>query len=145
MYLTDHFDMDELEHTDHEVSNECPQHLAGNALRQAQLLEDARVLVGPLQVSSWYRSNELNKLVGGEPTSYHLDALATDVVPRGNIFSAFKTLVASGLEYDKIIYEKRSSEWIHIQSAHQDAVPRKIALVATPGSDGNMHYELFAS
>ena len=101
-----------------------------------------RQFVGQLRVNSWYRSRQVNNAVGGEQTSYHLDALATDVVPKGDVLNAFKMLVASDLDYDKIIYEKRRSEWIHIQSPQPGRSPRKLAYIAHPNGN-KMEYEQY--
>lgn len=133
--ISEHFSYEEVTTTSTGIPNELPASLQENADRQARLLEDCRVLVGPLHVNSWYRCSAVNKAVGGEKTSYHQDALATDVVPNGDVFKAFKMLVASGIEYDKIIYEKRKSEWIHIQSHQPGREPRKQAYTAHP--EGN--------
>ena len=143
MELSSHFSHDELVHTDTSLPNECPDSLAANALTQAELLEDCRVLVGPLHVSSWFRSTAVNTAVGGEPTSYHLLALATDVVPNGDASSAFRMLVASGIQYDKIILEKRKSYWLHIQSPKPGEKPRHQAFTSHVGANSRMEYEPF--
>lgn len=46
----------------------------------SRVLEPARLELGkPIYVSSGYRSESLNRLVGGVPTSYHLYGRAADV------------------------------------------------------------------
>lgn len=146
MNLTEHFSIDELQaHTgEPDLDNICPDTLASNALRQSELLEECRVLVGPLHVNSWFRSPQVNDAVGGEEKSYHLLALATDVVPNGSTLSAFKTLVASGIQYDKIILEQRKSLWIHIQSPIDGFKPRRLAYTSKPNEDGKMVYTPYA-
>ena len=142
MNISDNFTWDEVVHTETGIENPIPESLKDNAIRQASLLEDCRVFVGQLRVNSWYRSRQVNNAVGGEQTSYHLDALATDVVPKGDVLNAFKMLVASDLDYDKIIYEKRRSEWIHIQSPQPGRSPRKLAYIAHPNGN-KMEYEQY--
>ena len=148
MNLSEHFSISEAEHTDHDIPNALPESLVNNATHLAQdILEPLRVLLGPLKVSSWYRCPALNTAVNGEANSYHLDALAADVVPNGDCFSAFKmalTLMAE-LPIDKIIYEHRNSDWLHIQAAQPGRVPRKQALIArpNPGASHGMVYELY--
>lgn len=142
MNISDNFTWDEVQHTDTGLDNNIPEALKPNAEKQAALLEECRVFVGPLRVNSWYRCSAVNKAVGGEKTSYHQDALATDVVPKGDVFKAFKMLVASDLPYDKIIYEKRNSQWVHIQSPQPGRAPRKQAYTAHPDG-GRMVYEPF--
>ena len=142
MNISDNFTWEEVQHTDTGLDNNIPDALKDNAKRQAELLEQCRVFVGPLHVNSWYRCSAVNKAVGGEKTSYHQDALATDVVPKGDVFNAFKMLVASDLPYDKIIFEHRHSDWLHIQAHQPGREPRKQAFTAHP--DGNrMVYEVF--
>ena len=138
--ISEHFSSEERDHTETGLPNECPPDLASNVTRQAELLEDCRVLVGPLHVNSWYRSPSVNHAVGGEANSYHLLGLATDVVPNGSVLSAFKTIVASDLGYDKIILEQRNSMWIHIQSSMDNSRPRKLAYTAKPNESGKMIY-----
>lgn len=145
MSLSDHFSEAELiTHTGEPIlDNDCPDSLAGNAIQQAEMLEECRVLVGPMSVHSWYRSPAVNTAVRGEPTSYHLLALATDFVVNGSVFSAFKTIVASDIQYDKIIFEHRNSDWIHIQSAKPGGVPRRQAMTSHLGPNDRMVYEVF--
>lgn len=141
--ISDHFSKAEVEHTDRDIHNEIPQDLAANAIRLAEtVLEPLRIHLGPLSVSSWYRSPELNAAVGGEKTSYHLEALACDIVPNGSIVDKFKMAVAlmDELPIDKIILEKRKSMWIHIQTNRDGATPRRLAMTATMGPDGRMKY-----
>ena len=144
MNITDNFTWEDVTETNTGIENNLPDALRDNAQRQAELLESCRVFVGPLRVNSWYRSSAVNKAVGGEKTSYHQDALATDVVPHGDVFKAFKMLVAAGLDYDKIIYEKRNSEWIHIQSPQPHREPRRQAFTAHKDGAG-MVYEAYVS
>jgi hypothetical protein len=143
MELSTHFSFEELNHTDTGLPNECPDSLSANALTQAELLEECRVLVGPLHINSWFRNTEVNDAVGGEHDSYHLLALATDVVPNGDITNAFKMLVASGIQYDKIILEKRKSYWLHIQSPKPGEKPRHQAFTSHVGANSRMEYEPF--
>ena len=142
MELTRHFSITELNTHPGEphLVNECPDSLSANALTQAELLEECRVLVGPLHINSWFRNTEVNDAVGGEHDSYHLLALATDVVPNGDITNAFKMLVASGIQYDKIILEKRHSSWIHLQSAKPGEKPRRQAFTSHVGDNQRMIY-----
>lgn len=79
-------------------------------------------------ITSAYRNDELNKAVGGKPTSFHKYGLAVDFVsgdkhiPLKEIFEWVK----DNVEYDKLLLEGGS--WIHMQIARQDSHPRKIAL-----------------
>lgn len=142
--LSPHFSEDELNHTDHAIVNVCPPELMANARRLAGVvLEPLRSMVGPLRVNSWYRGIALNKAVGGEASSAHLEGRAADVVPNGNVFNAFKMLVASDIPYDKIIFEHHNSDWIHIQIRGGGLAPRRLAFTAKPNAKGKMVYEAY--
>ena len=143
--LTTHFSEDELNHTDHAIVNVCPPDLIHNARRLAEdVLEPLRSLVGPLRVNSWYRGVALNKAVGGEPTSAHLEGRAADVVPvGGDINVAFRLLVTSKIPYDKAILERRGTAWwIHVQVAKDGSKPRLQAYTSHP-VNGRMIYEAY--
>lgn len=141
MMPSDHFSWDEVTHTDRDIINELPPKYAHYAIRLAEeVLEPWRVLVGPLKVNSWFRCPALNKAVGGETFSAHLEARAADVVPRGNIENAFKMLLASDIPFDKAILEHRNSDWIHVQINADGLKPRRMALEANL-VNGRMEYK----
>jgi hypothetical protein len=142
--ISEHISLEDVNHTDHAIVNECPPEYAGNAIRLANdVLEPLWVLLGPLKFNSWFRCGALNSLVGGEKPSYHLEALAADVVPTGDVFSKFKMALTMlhELPIDKIIFEKRRSQWIHIQTNRDGNKPRHLAFTAEPGPDGKMIYK----
>ena len=121
--ISEHFSLDEVVHTDTGIENEIPEGLLPNAVRLAEtVLEPWRILVGPLHINSWFRSRSVNKAVGGEMFSAHLEARAADCVPRGNIVSAFKMLISSDIPFDKAILE--DNRWIHVQIGPEGQEPR---------------------
>ena len=71
--LTDNFTLDEF-------VNHLPE---GNIVKLdmdlTNKLEELRKVVGPIKVTSGYRTKEFNKKVGGSKNSYHLDGLAADI------------------------------------------------------------------
>ena len=141
--ISDHFSLEEVQHTDTGLPNEMPQELAKNAIRLAEdVLEPWRVLVGPLHINSWFRSKPVNKAVGGEVFSAHMEARAADCVPNGDITAAFKMLLASDIPFDKAILEHHNSSWIHVQINVDGQAPRKQALVGTP-EGSRMVYRAF--
>ena len=87
-----------------------------------QLLDPLREAFGrPIIVTSGYRCPELNKAVGGSPTSAHLQGYAADLVPKdGNVqlFLEFTYwwLLREGKPYDQIIAETNSkgAKWVHL-------------------------------
>lgn len=87
-----------------------------------RLLDPIREAFGrPIIVTSGYRCPELNKAVGGSPTSAHLQGYAADLVPKdGNVqrFLEFTYwwLLREGKPYDQLIAETNSkgARWVHI-------------------------------
>ena len=125
----DEFDLEVVQHTDHEIVNTIPDELIPYAQRLfAEVLVPWQILVGPVHINSWFRSPELNKLVKGEAKSAHLEARAADCVPRGNIEAALKMLIASDIPFDKAIYETHKSSWIHVQINEDPSIARRQVL-----------------
>lgn len=74
-----------------------------------------------LNVTSGYRSPQLNRAVGGSPTSAHCLGLAVDLVPANGELSRFKSFCRTWLadrDFDQLISENEDSEgsprWIHL-------------------------------
>ena len=73
----------------------------------------------PIIISSGYRCEKLNKLVGGVNTSNHLYGHAFDLVPQNkNIKGLYDTiqqfLKETNLPFDELIYENSgNSKWVH--------------------------------
>lgn len=87
-----------------------------------RLLDPLREAFGrPIIVTSGYRCPELNKAVGGSPTSAHLQGYAADLVPKdGNVqrFLEFTYwwLLREGKPYDQLIAEtsSKAAKWVHL-------------------------------
>lgn len=82
-----------------------------------KVLEPLRSHIGgPIKVSSGYRSDALNSLIGGAKSSQHKTGQAADVDLRDKSAEAFKWIMAN-LDYDQIIWEFGNDEqpdWIHV-------------------------------
>lgn len=85
-----------------------------------EALDDLREFYGkPIRITSGYRCTELNKLVGGSPTSTHVIGYAADLQPVGDTFENFKASVlewldTSGVGFDQCIIERnRNTQWVH--------------------------------
>ncbi|MCM1356621.1 MAG: D-Ala-D-Ala carboxypeptidase family metallohydrolase [Staphylococcus sp.] len=84
--LTDHFNLDEFLASPTAVKNNLTlspnQNIYNNLLNLcSKVLEPARLKIGgPIIVTSGYRSQALNRLVGGASNSYHLYGRAADIV-----------------------------------------------------------------
>lgn len=80
------------------------------------VLDPAREeLGGPIKVTSGYRSADVNKAVGGSPTSQHTKGQAADLVCSDNrkLFDIIRHLP----EYDQLIFEfgdDTAPAWVHV-------------------------------
>jgi zinc D-Ala-D-Ala carboxypeptidase len=139
--LTEHFTVEELIHTDTGLPNDPPMAVAGNLLRLAEVLEQVRKLVGPIRINSGYRSDAVNRAVGGVSTSAHLYGRAADLFPLAVSPAVLFDLVRiSPIPFDQLIYEKHKSDWVHIGIAAQGEEPRFEVLTARPDDHGRMVY-----
>lgn len=100
-----------------EIDNEPTEDIKKNLINLVEnVLDPLREAYGhPIHVNSGYRSKELNKSIGGVPTSQHCLGQAADITTgtkNGN-----KDLIAIAksinLPYDQLIDEKNGT-WVHI-------------------------------
>lgn len=86
-----------------------------------KILQPARAALGPLRISSGFRSEKLNKLVGGVPNSDHRLGFAADVVPLNTGTRDLAVWVVKNCpEFDQVILEfgtARKPSWIHLSVA----------------------------
>lgn len=94
------------------------------------ILEKVRALWGkPIYVNSGYRSEALNRAVGGEHNSQHLKGMASDITT-GSIEGnkrLFALIEESELPFDQLIDEK-GYKWLHISYDPLKAIPRRETL-----------------
>ena len=76
------------------------------------LLEPACLEVGPIIINSGYRSETVNRKVGGVPKSQHLIGQAADIRPKDP--SKFWTLVEFLKKYEHTDQLLTGSNWLHI-------------------------------
>lgn len=131
MKLSPNFTLEELTHTDHRELDNTPQndHLM-NLKRLAAFLEGLRaVLSKPIHVNSAYRSEAVNRAVGGQKTSQHSRGCAADIRVSGMTpDQVVQAILKSTLPYDQVIRE--FDRWTHVSIANTpDAKPRKMALI----------------
>lgn len=84
-----------------------------------RVLDPLRDAVGPVHVTSWYRSRAVNEAVGGVSTSHHLRGEAADVYVPGYTSSELADVVdALDLPYTELgVYPDSSSGRIHVAYA----------------------------
>ena len=119
MKLTEHFYFEELIHSDTAKQRGIynvpdAEQAACIALLAAKVLEPARQEYGhPIEVTSGYRSERLNKVVGGKPKSQHLRGQAADL-QADNLERLYDIIQSQG-NYDQLLLESNGkSKWIHV-------------------------------
>ena len=97
------------------------EHLTNLKVTANKVFEPVRRHFGvPIGISSGYRSEELNKAVGGSSTSHHCRGMALDIdadmfggVTNADIFYFIK----DNLEFTQLIWEYGSDDepnWVHV-------------------------------
>ena len=120
-------------------------------LLATELLQPLRNAVGPLRVTSGYRSESLNKAIGGSNKSQHTKCEAVDLqfVKRGSMdnMRIFNAIVTLGLDFDQLILEfggatadkdSDNPDWIHISWKIKDN--RRQILVAYKDENNKTKY-----
>jgi len=83
------------------------------------VLQPVRDRLGPVRISSGYRSPELNKAIGGSPTSDHCFGYAADIQINGFDNKELARWIRDGGGFTQLILEfyedgKPNSGWVHI-------------------------------
>lgn len=120
--LSAHFKFSELTTTDDKELKKTNQEIAKKDYEQklkdlAGFAEKVRKIIGcPMIITSGFRCEQLNKKLGGSPTSKHRFCEAIDFIPKNiSAFEAFVKILISDLEYHEVILTKRGiSHFIHI-------------------------------
>jgi hypothetical protein len=132
MKLTPNFTLEELVITQHRwVDNNPRGDVVANLQILASRLEDVRLLLGkPIIITSGYRSEVLNRLIGGSATSKHMIGLAADFICPGfgTPLEVCRKIADSDLDFDQLINE---NSWVHFGLS--DSPMRKQILTALPG------------
>lgn len=84
------------------------------------ILQPARNALGALKITSGFRSEALNKAVGGVPNSDHRLGFAADVIPVDVGSLALARWIQNNVPFDQVILEfgtVSNPEWIHISNS----------------------------
>lgn len=96
------------------------------------ILQPAHTALGPMKISSGFRSEELNKLIGGAKNSDHRLGFAADVIPYNvGTGKLAEWGVKNCPQFDQVILEfgtLKNPRWIHLSIAPRN---RKQILRAT--------------
>ena len=105
----------------------------------ARMLDAVERRLGrPLRISSGYRGEALNQLVGGVPLSQHRTGQAVDFSCPGfgSPLATARAITRSGIVFDQLIYEfgcRPDGGWIHLSWS---ARPRRRTLTICSGQRG---------
>jgi len=109
------------------------------------IFQPCRDKLGPLALSSGYRSGELNEAIGGASSSQHCKGQAFDIdgdktgVSNRKIFNFIK----DNLEFDQLIWEfgnDKEPDWVHV--SYKEGANRKQILKAKRVS-GRVQYSVY--
>jgi hypothetical protein len=141
--LSSRFRLADLTHSDTARSrglSNAPRFSDLNRLKKVARMLDAveRRLGRPLRISSGYRGEALNQLVGGVPLSQHRTGQAVDFSCPGfgSPLATARAITRSGIVFDQLIYEfgcRPDGGWIHLSWS---ARPRRRTLTICSGQRG---------
>jgi len=125
------------------ISNEpSKEHLENMQKLITELIQPLRGSIGPVRISSGYRSPQLNRAIGGSSKSQHCKGEALDLQfwKNGQMCNKeiYDWIIESGLEFDQMINEFDYS-WIHISL--KEKKNRKQVLEAYKDKDGDTCYK----
>jgi len=136
MLITPHFTFDEMTVSQLAArdgfDNNPPPEARANLQLLCGALEQVRALFGaPIIVSSGFRSEKVNRLIGGATNSQHVQGLAADftvveVSPRETV----RRISDSAVPFDQLILE--FDRWVHLSVAR--GTPRRQVLTMRKGS-----------
>ena len=138
--LSEHFSLGELtKSSSHPEVYNIPSHEAiANLKRVCVWLEELRLRSGtPIVINSGYRSSQLNKKIGGVPTSNHLTGCAVDIRVSGMeqliVYAAIIIQYANEIkqEFDELLIERNrhGAIWLHFAVRAKDN-RRKVAYIS---------------
>ena len=120
------------------INNNPPPEIVDN-LRWflTNFMDRVRDLFGvPISPSSVYRSEQLNKFVGGSATSDHMNGLACDFNVKGKtVRQIIGEIIRSGIPFDQLIDEYGT--WVH-GSLRKDKPNRGQVLIYRRNNDGSI-------
>jgi hypothetical protein len=144
MQLSPHFSLEEFVATQHRgVDNSLPGDLFATAKATCEMLERIRAFLSekagkevPLIITSGYRCEQLNRMVGSQPTSDHPKAMAVDwIAPSfGSPYKLAATLVPAvdDLGIGQLIHEFGS--WVHTSTRTPDKLVNRIITIGSTGT-----------
>lgn len=118
MKLSKNFSLSELTRTSTGLDNTPNEEQIENLrLLVENVLQPARDALGPIKITSGFRSPEVNARVGGAPTSQHTKGEAVDLMMSGGQKKLLDWIIEN-VEFDQIISEFPDKLgrplWVHV-------------------------------
>ena len=119
------------------------EHLANMKILYDKVFEPLRMWYGkPIRISSFFRSQELNKSIGGSSNSQHCSGMAIDLDTEKDNSKLFNYIL-NYLDFDQLIYEFGDAinpAWVHVSYNHKGN--RKQVLKAVKNNGRTQYIEL---
>lgn len=129
MDLTPHFSLREMTESDYALRHSL-HNIPGAGARASlkrlcvEVLEPLREWAGPVVITSGFRAPQVNRGIGSNDNSAHVEGRAADLrVPGRDLAEVYEWIAGSGLPVDQQIYEYDS--WIHVAIARAGSEPRR--------------------
>jgi hypothetical protein len=147
MKIGTHFTLAELTRSQEAVRRGLPNVPDDDALADLRklvefILDPLREAVGPVFISSAYRSPRVNTLIGGARTSQHVLGQAADLTVPGMLVPEVVAKIREmGLPFDQLIdeFSDGGSGWVHVSYSDRH---RRQVLRASRRADGSTAYEV---
>lgn len=124
-------------------------HLANFKLLAEKVFEPLRMHFGkPIHISSGYRSDALNKAIGGSKTSQHCSGEAIDIDMDGSAHGITNKMVfdyiKDNIEFDQLIWEFGTStnpDWVHV--SYESSGRQRKQILRAVKKNGSTVYEAY--
>lgn len=127
MKLTNHFSFEEITNTSNtellSLNRRRAMLILDHVYKLALFAEQVRAFLDvPMIITSGFRCQELNEVVGGSSTSQHTRAEAIDFIPGKfmTVEEAYDKIKKSRLIYGQLIIERsKGKEWVHVSMGYK--------------------------
>jgi hypothetical protein len=149
MQMTEHFTLEEYVATNHRtIDNSLPDHLMPNAMRTLVMMEHIRASLSqaagrdiPINSSSGYRCLALNRSLGSDDTSDHVQALAMDwtAASFGSPYAVclYLSQRTGELGIGQLIHE--FGRWIHCSPKEPANPINRVITISNAGTFSGIH------
>lgn len=132
--LTPHFSLAEMTTTSTGIHNIPTGQDLQNLTYTAQQMEKVRTILGnnTIKINSAYRSDAVNRAVGGVTTSAHSFGFAVDFVcpAFGTPYEVCAALIKAGMKFDQLIMER--NRWVHIGFGLKSGISYRQQILTLP-------------